>query len=131
METKLGRSAYCVMVGVAATSAIALVAVFDPMTNPMFPPCLLRSVTGWLCPGCGSTRALHALVHGDFGTALRLNPLADAALPLVITEMLPGGTRFRAAMTLHVRFGYVYALGAAIVLFGILRNVPLLAPVLV
>lgn len=44
------------------------------------PGCLFHALTGWPCPGCGSTRALLAAAHGDLGGALRWNPLAVAAL---------------------------------------------------
>jgi hypothetical protein len=43
-------------------------------------PCLLKTLTGLACPGCGSSRALRALLlSGDAQTALRLNPLASLA----------------------------------------------------
>ena len=42
--------------------------------NPL-PPCPLRALTGLYCPGCGSTRTLHALLHGDLATAMAMNPL--------------------------------------------------------
>ena len=29
-------------------------------------PCLLYSLTGFFCPGCGGTRSVVALVHGRF-----------------------------------------------------------------
>lgn len=40
------------------------------------PVCLLRKLTGWPCPLCGGTRALRALAHGDWATALWTSPLA-------------------------------------------------------
>lgn len=61
---------------------------FDPnAANSPFPPCSFLAVTGYYCIGCGLTRALHALVHGDVLTALSMNPLAVAMLavaPLVV-----------------------------------------------
>lgn len=38
--------------------------------------CPFRAVTGWDCPLCGGTRMGSALLHGDVGAALALNPLA-------------------------------------------------------
>lgn len=38
-------------------------------------PCLFHASTGLLCPGCGTTRSLTALVHGDVAGALSFNPL--------------------------------------------------------
>ncbi len=37
-------------------------------------PCLFASVTHMPCPGCGSSRAVWALLHGDLSTVLRMNP---------------------------------------------------------
>jgi uncharacterized iron-regulated membrane protein len=37
--------------------------------------CQFKSWTGWPCGTCGITRAIQAVHHGQFGRALRLNPL--------------------------------------------------------
>jgi len=37
--------------------------------------CVFREVTGLYCPGCGSGRAVIALLHGRVGAAFRHNPL--------------------------------------------------------
>lgn len=57
---------------------------FDPNVqgNP-FLPCLFNLFTGLYCPGCGATRALHALVHFDLPGALSMNPLVVLLLPVV------------------------------------------------
>lgn len=54
---------------------------FDPnMAGSPFLPCLFHQFTGLYCPGCGITRALHALLHGDIGQMMAMNPL----LPLLL-----------------------------------------------
>jgi Protein of unknown function (DUF2752) len=64
---------------------------FDPNApNNRFPPCLFRMFTGLHCIGCGLTRALHALAHGDVGGALAMNPLAVLVLPLLPLMVLHG-----------------------------------------
>ncbi|MEG2805264.1 DUF2752 domain-containing protein [Stenotrophomonas sp.] len=61
---------------------------FDPnAANNPFPPCSFHAITGYYCIGCGLTRALHALAHGDVLTAVSMNPLAMVMLaiaPLVL-----------------------------------------------
>ena len=42
---------------------------------PWMPNCLLRSLTGLLCPSCGLTHALFALCQGDLLGAIRYNAL--------------------------------------------------------
>lgn len=38
-------------------------------------PCLFRKFTGFLCPGCGNTRAAISLLKLDFSSAFSYNPL--------------------------------------------------------
>ena len=56
----------------------------DPARTSLFPPCPFRWLTGWLCPGCGSLRAMHQLLHGHFAMAFALNPLMVLLLPLLM-----------------------------------------------
>lgn len=72
---------------------------FDPnAANSPFPPCPFHALTGLYCPGCGSTRALHALLHGEVVQALAMNPLLVVALPVLAAMALnaagwrPGGS---------------------------------------
>lgn len=48
------------------------------------PKCLFRLATGWSCPGCGSQRALHALLHGNLREALEMNLLLPAGITYLI-----------------------------------------------
>jgi len=68
---------------VAVPAGVWLLLNFDPNAagNP-FPPCMFHALTGYYCVGCGMTRALHALVHGDVVRAFGMNPLAMLLLPL-------------------------------------------------
>lgn len=63
-----------------AGSLILLVA--GPSGGGWFPGCLFHRLTGLHCPGCGMTRAVHAMLHGDVSAAFRLNPLGMTVLPL-------------------------------------------------
>ena len=54
-------------------SGILLYGFFDPVYIPIFPRCPFYVATGFQCPGCGSQRALHYLLHGNFGTAWHYN----------------------------------------------------------
>ncbi|MEZ3589757.1 MAG: DUF2752 domain-containing protein [Muribaculaceae bacterium] len=76
---------------------LALVAVYftlDPSTM-RFPRCPFLVLTGWRCPGCGSQRAVHALLHGDVAAAWRFNAALVAALPLIALLLFAEMTRRR------------------------------------
>lgn len=49
--------------------------------------CLVRHFTGIPCPGCGMTRAVLSVLHGDFRTAFAYHPLW-VTLPLVAWLLL-------------------------------------------
>lgn len=68
----------------ATASATALVAVRSPEESGHYPTCPFLAITGWWCPGCGSMRAVHALAHGDVGTAIDRNVLTVAAIPVAL-----------------------------------------------
>jgi hypothetical protein len=75
--------------GVGGTSAallfVALVIVlfvFDPTDSWFYPPCLFKTIFGAQCPGCGSLRAMHQLLHGNVAAAWALNKPIVFGLPL-------------------------------------------------
>lgn len=69
----------CVVVVLAAVYFL-----FDPASASWMPRCVLHSLTGWDCPGCGAQRMIHALLHLDFATAWEANALLTAALPYLV-----------------------------------------------
>lgn len=60
----------------------------DPNQPGFFPPCLFHTCTGIYCPGCGSTRAAHALLHGDVLGAMRKNLFLVVAGPFLLYWLL-------------------------------------------
>lgn len=70
-----------------ATVAIAICVIyykFDPATITWAPKCPLKVMTGLDCPGCGSQRMLHALLHGNLHSAWEANALLLVMIPLMI-----------------------------------------------
>lgn len=66
-------------------------------------PCLIKSLTGHECPGCGSQRALILLMRGDFWGSLHAWP---ALLPLLITVLF-----------ILIHFVFRFRRGGQIILF--------------
>jgi hypothetical protein len=65
------------------TGAFLLYTV-KPGDETWYPRCAFHVATGLHCPGCGVTRASHALLHGDLAQALAFNPMFVVALPLLL-----------------------------------------------
>jgi len=78
------QAAWLAGIATAVLAGVVMLWKFDPNAagNP-FLPCMFRLFTGYYCVGCGLTRALHALVHGDVLRAFSMNPLAMLVLPLL------------------------------------------------
>src|SRR5687767_9946485 len=68
------RSTVIAIWSLLAAGAVYLF-VFEPGRSGFFPICPFRFLTGFTCPGCGTTRALHQILHGHILTAFTLNPL--------------------------------------------------------
>ena len=105
------------VVGLAVIAAWTLLFVLDPAHASVYPPCLFHRVTGLWCPGCGSTRALHQLVHGHPAAAFRLNPLVISLLPWIGYLVARRGR-------VAVRPVWIWAFVGVVMAFGVLRNVP-------
>lgn len=70
-------------VAVIVIAGIAIYSTFDPSTVRFFPRCTFLTLTGLKCPGCGTQRAIHALLHGNFLEAVRFNAMMVASVPLL------------------------------------------------
>src|SRR5450631_3803194 len=64
-----------IVLGATAIGVGTMVFFFNPSTHGFYPVCLFHSLTGLNCPGCGMTRALYALLHGNLRVALKDNAL--------------------------------------------------------
>jgi len=104
--------------------AAAVLFFFNPGQHGFYPFCLFHRMTGLQCPGCGSLRALHQLLHGNVLEALRLNALLVLSFPLVSWLLARSaaplfGLRVR---PLCIRPAWVWTTFALVAIFGIARN---------
>jgi hypothetical protein len=114
------------LVAAGVLGAVLLLVCFNPVQHRWFPPCPFKMVTGLYCPGCGSTRALHHLLHGRIGAAFGYNGLMVASLPLLfvnsLSRWLPG--RWRGLLDEKKlspwQIGVIFVV---VVLFWVLRNI--------
>jgi len=105
--------------------ALALLFLFEPGRYTFYPRCLFHQTTGLFCPGCGSLRAAHQLLHGHLVAAFRLNALFVLSVPAAawfLTYWLVRPNKTKVDFKFYPALLWT-ALVAGI-LFGILRNLP-------
>ncbi|MGI8647255.1 MAG: DUF2752 domain-containing protein [Mycobacteriales bacterium] len=99
----------------------------DAKPDPVFGRCLFRTLTGLDCPGCGGTRMMWHLLHGDVLQAARYHLIALLAVPVVIyayVAMVVNRTgRFRLP-TLNLPVGVLIGYFVMWVVFAVGRNLP-------
>lgn len=79
------RKTIIAMVIITVTIAIFFIYKnFDPAAYSFFPQCPSKLITGYDCPGCGSQRALHAILNGDIKAAFHYNAFLFIAVPFLI-----------------------------------------------
>jgi len=104
----------------------AMVFFFNPSTHGFYPVCLFHSLTGLNCPGCGMTRALYALLHGNFRMALKDNAL----FVLTLAALVIGSVCFLwqkandrpATFNMPAKFLWLFLAMAFV--FAVIRNLP-------
>ncbi len=101
---------------------------FEPGKTGVFPICPFRVLTGFNCPGCGTTRAVHQLLHGHVVAAFELNPLTILLLPVLayaLVSFTKSAITGRPMPDISIQPRYVWL--SLIVVFGfwVFRNTPL------
>ncbi|MEU3886735.1 DUF2752 domain-containing protein [Streptomyces sp. NPDC029041] len=110
----------------AVAAAFAYVGAVDPNEPGHYPVCPLLRYTGLYCPGCGGLRSAHAFVHGDVLTALHANALATLGylgFAVLWTVWVVHAVRGR-PLRIDPRPGPVWSLGALLLVFSVVRNLP-------
>ncbi|RYZ99798.1 MAG: DUF2752 domain-containing protein [Sphingobacteriaceae bacterium] len=111
-----------------ATAVFIVYYFFAPANFVLFPKCPFHVITGLDCPGCGSQRAFHALLHGNLATAADHNILFICSIPLLMVHFgykIASFTQNRV-----IQFKLLYhpltpkIMAAVVVLFWIVRNIP-------
>jgi hypothetical protein len=90
-------------------------------------PCAFKALTGYDCPGCGGTRMVWYLLHGNIYEAARYHVVALLAVPVLVwtyivwtVQRLTGYKLPTKRIPLGVILGYLIAW----FVFAVLRNLP-------
>jgi hypothetical protein len=102
---------------------------FSPADSSFFIKCPFKALTGFDCPGCGSQRAIHCLLHFDISGAFCANPLLICALPYIVGgfyfDIFPPKTNV--LYKIH-KFFYgstaIWTVFVIVIAYWIFRNIP-------
>jgi hypothetical protein len=129
VRTRLVRGALLGLAAIGLGIAGYLMAAVPPTPDSYYPKCSLYQLTGLHCPGCGTGRAVHFLLNGELATAFRFNPFAVLALPVLVLASARMAVRWycgRPVSSQQVMASrWIWLLLVAILLFWILRNLPM------
>jgi hypothetical protein len=97
-------------------------------------PCIFHKITGWSCPGCGMTTLIMSLLAGDPAGARAANPFIFYTWPVIAAEFIWSEIKAIKGLNRDQRplikntdriFNIILIIYiAALVIFGILRNIP-------
>lgn len=122
------RGALLAFAAVGAAAGVFLLAAVPPTADSYYPRCHLHTLTGLHCPGCGTTRALHAALNGRLLQSLAYNALVVVVLPVVgwaLVRSLRAWVADRPAPPLTRRVDrWLWALAGLMVAFAVARNLP-------
>lgn len=109
----------------AVALGAAVLFLFPPQRYNFYPHCPIYRYFHVQCPGCGTTRVLAALLHGNFAEALHFNALTTLLMPMAATYVSICYCRFVQRKPFRwpevPRAAVPSALAAAI-LFAVVRN---------
>ncbi len=106
--------------------AVLIVFRYNPEEYSWFPKCMFYQLTGLQCPACGSQRAVHAFLHGNFTQAFLYNPFMIISIPYavgVVFATLIETPFFTKIKTILLHEVSVYTYVALFVFWWILRNI--------
>ena len=121
MNANVKQKFFWLAAGVIA-GGVFILYLLNPAEWQVFPRCMFHELTGLNCPGCGATRAMHALLHGEFLVAFRDNALLIVSLVLFGVWCIIRLCRPPSSAILSPR--WIGIAGTMAVFFAIWRNLP-------
>ncbi len=108
---------YAVLIAIGVTYTVLI------YTTGFGIPCMFNRFTGYLCPGCGTSRMALAMLRLDFSSAFRFNPVAFVTV--IVWLLISIGCfagRPAALRSERVLLGVVCVDIVAYLIFAVLRN---------
>ena len=108
----------------AGFTGAAILYRFSPQDYSFYPRCPFFALTHHYCPGCGATRAVAALLHGNLSLALHFNAAVTLLLPVALYYLFSAyvtAQRENRWMTPQIPGWLLHPALACLFLFGLLR----------
>ena len=113
------------LMAVGLLCAAGIYYFYDPSLDNFFPRCPFLTITHLRCPGCGSQRAIHAILHGDLATAWHFNAMMIISIPILAIYTFAEFTRKR-FVRLYLALNspsVIWTIFAAVMLWWVGRNI--------
>ena len=122
---KFAKSAIVVVTVVAIVVVYRCINPVGTTAGEYMPKCFVKGLTGYDCPSCGSQRALHAILNGEFKRAILFNPFIFLALPYLLALLYTALSRDRFARRIKPFVRHRIAIWSFLVLYiawWVIRN---------
>jgi Protein of unknown function (DUF2752) len=126
-EEIVRRPLAVVLIWLGIVSGAIYLFIFEPGRSGIFLDCPFRLLTGFNCPGCGTTRGLHHLLHGDLAGAFWFNPLMMLVLPVLLFVLVRHTIdvfQQHPIRSNQLKPRYIWMFFAVVMTFWIFRNTP-------
>lgn len=107
--------------GIIIIGVLCLYHTFDPTHSIYAPKCIIKSITGYACPGCGCQRLLYNWANGRFIEGLRYNYFFPIGILYIILILI--GKRFPKLQRFCSSAATIYLFIALYIAWWILRNI--------
>lgn len=113
---------YKIILCLAGLSCFVIVYYFfDPTHCQLAPKCPFWLITGYYCPGCGSQRAVHAILNGHIWEGIQYNYLLLPSLAyILLLTIAPKGGRLIRSLTSSTACWIIFAV---FMVWWLVRNV--------
>jgi hypothetical protein len=100
--------------------------IVNPTTFLYTPKCHFHEFTGLHCPGCGSQRAIHQILHGNIWEGIKHNFLVAIGFLFISYKLYAFYFAGKAKIQIHIlQYKAIpWVVIAIVFVFWILRNIP-------
>ncbi|QKX07209.1 DUF2752 domain-containing protein [Aquimarina sp. TRL1] len=115
-----------IYIGIGVILLLSLYYLYNPLESNIFPKCPFYCLTGLHCPGCGSQRAMHQLLHFNIIETINHNALYILGITVILYNF---GIQFVNKYFQKKYYNYIHhpktplIIGIIVILFWILRNI--------